>query len=121
VTSTFAHIWDCGTSQSLIHVKLALVSFWCYREPLKALKKSFSILLCFVCLFFKKTVWNQVIPSAPAYVLDSEESYTASVTTSFHPGRVASGNLTLEIYARPVNSSLADFRFIKQEFPPWVG
>ena len=31
-----------------------------------------------------------------------------------------SGNLTLEIYARPVNSSLADFRFIKQEFPQWV-
>uniref|UniRef100_A0A0P5Q059 Macroglobulin complement-related protein n=1 Tax=Daphnia magna TaxID=35525 RepID=A0A0P5Q059_9CRUS len=61
-----------------------------------------------------------VIPSAPAYVLDSDESYTAAVTTSFHPGRVASGNITVQVYARPVNSSLADFRFIKQEFPPWT-
>ena len=61
-----------------------------------------------------------MIPSAPAYVLDSDESYTAAVTTSFHPGRVASGNLTLQVYARPVNSSLADFRFVKQDFHQWV-
>ncbi len=63
---------------------------------------------------------NQVIPSAPAYVLDSDESYTAAVTTSFHAGRVDKGNITIQVYAKPVNSSLADFRFIKQEFPPWV-
>lgn len=61
-----------------------------------------------------------MIPSAPVYVLESEESYSVGVTTSFHAGRVYKGNITIQIYARPINSTPADFRFIKEEVPPWV-
>lgn len=61
-----------------------------------------------------------MIPSAPAYVLDTDESYFAAVTTSFHPGRVDKGNITLTVLARPVNSTPADFKFVSEESPPWV-
>lgn len=62
----------------------------------------------------------EVIPSAPAYVLDSDESYTASVTTSTHRARVANGNTTVQVHARLVNSTVRDYRLVTEEHPPWV-
>lgn len=62
----------------------------------------------------------EVVPSAPAYVLDSDDTYTASVTTSFHRARVANGNTTVQVHARPVNSSIRDYRLVSEEHPPWV-
>lgn len=63
----------------------------------------------------------EVIPSAPAYVLDSDETYSAAVTTSFHPSRVYQGNITLTVLARPVaNKTEADYRTVRQDHPPWV-
>ena len=47
----------------------------------------------------------EVIPSAPAYVLDTDGSYEAAVTSSFHAGRVRVGNITIRLFAKPVNSS----------------
>ena len=75
----------------------------------------------------------EVIPSAPAYVLDTDESYEAAVTTSFHAGRVRVGNITIRLFAKPVNSSsgsgsssssgssaAADFKFIGEHQPEWT-
>ena len=62
----------------------------------------------------------EVIPSAPAYVLDSDESYAVKVTTSKHKASVVSGNTTVQVHARPVNSSSHDYRLITEEHPPWV-
>ena len=62
----------------------------------------------------------EVIPSAPAYVLDTDESYEAAVTTSFHAGRVKQGNITIRLFAKPVNSSSGDYRFISEEVPEWT-
>uniref|UniRef100_A0A0P5Q5G8 Macroglobulin complement-related protein n=1 Tax=Daphnia magna TaxID=35525 RepID=A0A0P5Q5G8_9CRUS len=61
----------------------------------------------------------EVIPFAPAYVLDSDDTYTAGVTTSFHRARVANGNTTVQVHARPVNSSIRDYRLVSEEHPPW--
>ena len=62
----------------------------------------------------------EVMPTAPAYVLDSEESYTVEVTNAIHKASIASGNTTVKVYAKPVNSSLDDYRFVSEEHPPWV-
>jgi CD109 antigen len=62
----------------------------------------------------------EVIPSAPAYVLDSDEKYTAGVTTPFHRARVANGNTTVQVHARPVNTSIWAYRLVSEEHPPWV-
>ena len=62
----------------------------------------------------------EVIPSAPVYVLDTDESYDAAVTTSFHAGRVAKGNITIRIFAKPINSSDDRFIFISEDTPPWA-
>lgn len=62
----------------------------------------------------------EVLSSAPAYVLDSEESYTAAVTTSFHKSRVLKGNTTVQVHARPVNSTINDYRLVTQEHLAWV-
>ena len=63
----------------------------------------------------------QVMPSTPAYVLDSNETwYTVEVTTSVHSGFVANGNVTVHVYARPVNTTVNDYRLVKEEYFPWV-
>lgn len=62
----------------------------------------------------------EVMPSAPAYVLDSDESYTTKVTTGFHKTKVAKGNTTVQVFARPINSSVLDYRLVSEENPPWV-
>ena len=62
----------------------------------------------------------EVMPSAPAYVLDSDETYTVEVTTSVHSGFVANGNVTVHVYARPVNTTVNDYRLVKEEYFPWV-
>jgi hypothetical protein len=62
----------------------------------------------------------EVMPSAPAYVLDSDETYTVEVTVSVHSAFVAKGNVTVHVYARPVNSTADDYRLVKEEYFPWV-
>jgi uncharacterized protein YfaS (alpha-2-macroglobulin family) len=62
----------------------------------------------------------EVMPSAPAYVLDSDETYTVEVTTSVHTQFVANGNLTVHVYARPVNSTADDYQLVVEELFPWV-
>ncbi|XP_046648840.1 CD109 antigen-like [Daphnia pulicaria] len=61
----------------------------------------------------------EVMPSAPAYVLDSDETYTVEVTTSVHTQFVANGNLTVHVYARPVNSTADDYQLVVEELFPW--
>nr|CAH0103527.1 unnamed protein product [Daphnia galeata] len=61
----------------------------------------------------------EVIPSAPAYVLDSDVKYTSGVTTSFHRSRVLNGNTTVQVHARPVNTSIRSYRLVSEEHPPW--
>ena len=62
----------------------------------------------------------EIMPTAPAYVLDSDESYTVEVTTSLYEASVACGNLTVQVHARPVNSSSYDYRLVTEEYLPWV-
>jgi hypothetical protein len=62
----------------------------------------------------------EVMPSAPAYVLDSDETYTVEVSTSVHSQFVANGNVTVHVYARPVNTTVNDYRLVKEELFPWV-
>ena len=62
----------------------------------------------------------EVMPTAPVYVLDTDESYEAAVTTSFHAGRVAKGNITITISTKPINSTDDRFIFISQDTPEWV-
>lgn len=62
----------------------------------------------------------EVMPAAPAYALDSDESYTMAVQVSFAKGRVPKANTTILVYARPINSSFADFKLVSEEHPPWV-
>jgi hypothetical protein len=62
----------------------------------------------------------EVIPFAPAYVLESDEKYTSSVTISFHRARVLNGNTTVQVHARPVNTSIRAYRLVSEEHPPWV-
>ena len=62
----------------------------------------------------------EVLPSAPAYVLDSDVKYTSGVTTSFHRSRVLNGNTTVQVHARPVNTSIRSYRLVSEEHPPWV-
>ena len=62
----------------------------------------------------------EVMPTAPAYVLDSEESYTVEVGNAIHKASIVSGNTTMQVHARPVNSSVSDYRLISEEHLPWV-
>ncbi|XP_059351436.1 CD109 antigen-like [Daphnia carinata] len=61
----------------------------------------------------------EVIPIGPAFVPESDETYGVAMTTSFHQSFVLSGNLTIEVYARPANASAAHFQFITSEHFPW--
>lgn len=61
-----------------------------------------------------------MIPSGPVYVLDSEETYQMAVTTSFHPGRVAKGNITMRVLAKPVNSTNEHYRLAMEEHFLWA-
>ena len=69
----------------------------------------------------------EVIPSAPAYVLDSDVKYATCLSInfhclsiSFHRSRVLTGNTTVQVHARPVNTSIRSYRLVSEEHPPWV-
>lgn len=62
----------------------------------------------------------EVIPIGPAFVSQSDETYSVEMTTAFHQSFVLSGNLTVEVYARPANASAIDLQFVTREHFPWV-
>ena len=53
------------------------------------------------------------------YVLDSDDSYTAAVTTPFHMERVNKGNITVRVNVKPVNGS-QPYQLVKEEHLEWV-
>lgn len=62
----------------------------------------------------------EVIPIGPAFVPETDETYNVQVTTAFHKTFVLSGNLTVEVYARPANASSINLQLVMQEYFPWV-
>ena len=62
----------------------------------------------------------ELLPYGPAYVLDSEETYTASFTTAFHSHRVSHGNATTRVYAKRVDKPLDKLTLITDETLPWA-
>lgn len=62
----------------------------------------------------------EVLPYGPAYVLDSQETYSASFTTAFHSHRVSHGNATTRVYAKRVDKPLDKFTLVHQETVPWA-
>ena len=56
----------------------------------------------------------QVMPSTPAYVLDSNETwYTVEVTTSVHSGFVANGNVTVHAYTQTFPMGMYSYKVSK--------
>ncbi len=74
----------------------------------------------FVVKQYYRTFFEAML-SVPAYVFDSDETYTVEVTTSIHvhSGFVANGNMmTVHVYAMPGNSAENDYQLAKEErFP----
>ena len=60
-----------------------------------------------------------MIPTGPVYVLDSQDSYSCSMTTAFHEERIKQGNATVRVYVKEVNST-ASFRFVTEHRTNWV-
>ena len=62
---------------------------------------------------------KKLLPDAPVYVLDSDETYTAAMGTAFHQERVAIGNCTVRVYIKTSNGT-DPFRVITEDYYPWV-